>query len=702
MGNAVENILKNIANDTKGKYYHATASEGNSGTNYDLGDLISLDQAFSDIESETRNTAKDSNNDGIPDYYAELINAGKIKLSNREAYLIGVLDKFGDSDDWDEDGLKNGEEIEILSDKQGVLYYNMKSDPLLFDTDLDGYSDYDEVKKMHTSPTKMTISREIIKIMSDVYFSNDKVRKYLEFSIHKPDINDLVPYNPSMPYVSPYDVNKVDQSEKTLIEYLTTYRTTEIISRDVDAALRAVTYQNWIDSLHLASSFMSVLNNLISLGADLGSGEQNASNFADEDRERIIQAGQNSQNVYNGISYAARTSNIELNNALKYAASKLSRATEIVTEYDIINKTDAVREFVAGSEETISSIITLGDDFVQSETNQGQAGTVMDVVSNVSDYITKIDAVRQKFFRIEIPFKWKWAEDINQELFSINGNNFTTLNVVGGLFTIITDTLTTTEDILKVRQLFTSIEANYAEFQQYMEVLYYIAYDGNDFPKYVRYAAQKLAVRFNNGTPDWKAFNARCTELMFKEAATGIRKIIGDTALIALTVAHPVVGIAMSALNIVKSGLEIREQALINAQVYYALARACVNKLNFGTILIPEGGLGFNFDSTEKLNVNKYAVQLAQARIKGLGDMMDYLLKFNWTSWNDTGWFQQGAVEKEYTAMIEDVYEIAKKCLLELSKELPMYDDFGYTFIDGDDNGGSDDDGGSGGGGGSW
>ena len=56
-----------------------------------------------------------------------------------------VPDTSKDLADWDGDGLLNGEEIYVTT-VNGITHVVMKSDPLLPDTDGDGYSDYEEVK----------------------------------------------------------------------------------------------------------------------------------------------------------------------------------------------------------------------------------------------------------------------------------------------------------------------------------------------------------------------------------------------------------------------------------------------------------------------------------------------------------------------------------------------------------------------------
>lgn len=123
--------LTNIAEKTGGKYYHATAAEN-------------LEEAFENVGSKTVDLTKDSNNDGIPDYYNELIKQGKLVLSNGSTQFRGIdfnLDKNGKpSNDYDGDGIKNGAELKVV--KRGkYVYLEMRSDPTKADSDGDGFVD---------------------------------------------------------------------------------------------------------------------------------------------------------------------------------------------------------------------------------------------------------------------------------------------------------------------------------------------------------------------------------------------------------------------------------------------------------------------------------------------------------------------------------------------------------------------------------
>lgn len=153
MGDASSNILRKLADGTGGKYFHAT-------TNSNAED-IKLDDVFENIGGETVDLTKDSNNDGIPDYYNDKIKNGTLRLSNGAASFIGYdfnYDKDGNpSDDYDGDGLKNGEELKLMSGYNSVIL-RMISDPTLVHSDGDCIDDKTEIMQ-GTNPLKMQISK---------------------------------------------------------------------------------------------------------------------------------------------------------------------------------------------------------------------------------------------------------------------------------------------------------------------------------------------------------------------------------------------------------------------------------------------------------------------------------------------------------------------------------------------------------------
>lgn len=115
---------------------------------YILLNKVEYDSAWNtDIHPSDADLTIDSNNDGIPDYYNDLILSGDIVVSNgsREFYGINFnYDAYGNkSDDYDGDGLKNGEELLIVQ-SGGTVHLLLKSNPLLKDTDGDGKKDAED------------------------------------------------------------------------------------------------------------------------------------------------------------------------------------------------------------------------------------------------------------------------------------------------------------------------------------------------------------------------------------------------------------------------------------------------------------------------------------------------------------------------------------------------------------------------------
>lgn len=145
MGSASETVLRKLADQTGGKYYHAT-------TDTSIDEFINLDDVFADIENETVDLTTDSNSDGIPDYYAKLIYEGRLKLSNGSSEFSGI--DFDASPDLDDDGLLNGEELFIVQDPNtNRVYMSMIADPTLRHSDGDRIDDKTEVDS-GTDPLK--------------------------------------------------------------------------------------------------------------------------------------------------------------------------------------------------------------------------------------------------------------------------------------------------------------------------------------------------------------------------------------------------------------------------------------------------------------------------------------------------------------------------------------------------------------------
>lgn len=177
LGGASDQILKNIAQSTGGKFFHASTKFESSSDNNGIPNIYKV---LLSIQEEINNV--DTNGDGISDYYNELIKSGKLVLNNGSKELAGTdfnVDKDGKpSDDYDGDGLKNGEELQIKKDtKNGQVYLSMKSDPKSYYSDKDPWNDYVEVKTYKTNPMVANLTKGIGDLLNDDVFTYSLVTK---------------------------------------------------------------------------------------------------------------------------------------------------------------------------------------------------------------------------------------------------------------------------------------------------------------------------------------------------------------------------------------------------------------------------------------------------------------------------------------------------------------------------------------------
>lgn len=124
----------------------------------------------------------DSDNDGIPDVM-------EVEGIRNQYGKVVYMDPY--CPDTDGDGLLDGEEIDITiknkktitdvwgnlfdSIPDGAIYYNMKSDPTIIDTDKDGYTDYEEIMLYHTNARYSDV--KIYKLKND-YISVGEEQSY--------------------------------------------------------------------------------------------------------------------------------------------------------------------------------------------------------------------------------------------------------------------------------------------------------------------------------------------------------------------------------------------------------------------------------------------------------------------------------------------------------------------------------------------
>ena len=172
---------------------------------------------------------------------------------------------------------------------------------------------------------------------------------------------------------------------------------------------------------------------------------------------------------------------------------------------------------------------------------------------------------------------------------------------------------------------------------------------------------------------NWEVFQNKLKAAQKKSATLTVLKDIVDFGTDKIEEACPVLLIAdiVYKLFMSWSGANDGYDTIAEAQIYYAITDASRN-IFAGTVDLVNGYL----ESKIEGNIaNKYAVQLAQSRIVGVDLVKEYLLNGKLASWiiglivNKS----QDYIRQEYEEAISNVYDIARKNILELSDKLPNY-----------------------------
>ncbi len=187
LGEANETLLKEIAANNSGSYYKVSLLDDEA--------IAGAYLIYDELRQESIDITVDSNNDGISDYYTQLIYEGTLVLSNGSSELSGIDFNYNEygiaSADWDGDGLLNGEELYIeefyLNDRMYVVVH-MKSNPLIAHSDGDGVDDYTEMKICGSDPMKYDLvlhsgDYEYLRNNSAFYYENAVSNYYDNFLI---------------------------------------------------------------------------------------------------------------------------------------------------------------------------------------------------------------------------------------------------------------------------------------------------------------------------------------------------------------------------------------------------------------------------------------------------------------------------------------------------------------------------------------
>ena len=209
--------LERIASETGGKYYYAEVASD-------------LEEIYNEIEYETVDYTKDSNNDGISDYHTKKMCEGELRVGTGISVFEGIpYEEIQKNDDYDGDGLKNGEEIEIKK-YMTCVSIRMISDPTTRISDFDVYDDYEEVKIYGTNPMEKNVimESEVVDYVRDEFYY--QASEYEEDFLASNKKQVLVWIGNNI-YGSNYD--EVEIYKDALIEYFT------VINPDMESAIKS-------------------------------------------------------------------------------------------------------------------------------------------------------------------------------------------------------------------------------------------------------------------------------------------------------------------------------------------------------------------------------------------------------------------------------------------------------------------------------
>lgn len=145
LGDVNSDVLSSIAEQTGGKYYYASEAD-------ELTDI------YEDVQNETVDLYTDSNDDGISDYYTQKMVDGGLRTGTGGRIFPGAsYDEIQSSDDYDGDGVRNGDEVQVKTIDETHAYVKYVSDPASADSDDDGIDD-----KEDTAPLKKGLKNGII------------------------------------------------------------------------------------------------------------------------------------------------------------------------------------------------------------------------------------------------------------------------------------------------------------------------------------------------------------------------------------------------------------------------------------------------------------------------------------------------------------------------------------------------------------
>ncbi|MCR5783239.1 MAG: VWA domain-containing protein [Clostridia bacterium] len=606
-----EYVLKEIADGTGGKYYFASQSN----------QLLDI---YSDVSVETVDYVTDSNNDGISDYYTNLIDSGKLLPSNGAYDYVGVIDMYGEEEnDWDGDGLLNGEEIEIVTSSSGKTYIRVKSNPLLEDTDGDYINDYTEIKTYHTDPLRYT---KYGGTSVDSFVNDDDYICAQAFSQ-----KDIV-----ISISGLFDWQKTKQSKETYINYFYDYASEKSINSAAKAREELAKREKAWETIENIVSILKITKDIVDIGTNLSSYDSAVKGQV----TKYNNLHKDALSLYNKKDYDAVMKSVDGVKNFKEALSILSDVRDLFEESDADKLSDIILEKIAAFTSGVSTIVKS--------------------VSVFEKWHCSIQKVNGFSRHYQTWLGKRPAGDVS----------------LGTVVSVGIDVVNFVTDVADLANLYGKLQANSEAFNEYIELIEYVSNNAEN--KYTRVAAGDIVkIVLDKSNTEYykqliKAIEATSREVRIKIALS----IAGDFC--------PYVKVAKLVIDIIElsvslSGMTDYAQCCVQSQAIYALSNGCNYYLSG---LYDVSGEWYSFDNHNSETMSLYLTQLAQSRIVGEDNICNMLKKgsigntiVKW-AYNLTN----KEIDEKFMMIINPLYTNAERLNLQLSNKLPHYPD-DYTPV---------------------
>lgn len=613
-----ESTLKAIADGTGGKYYFASTADALSGI-------------YKDVSFETVDYTTDTNNDGISDYYTKLLNDGDLLLSTGCYDLVDVIEMYGENcDDWDGDGLKNGEEIQVCVVGKTV-YIKMYSHPLIADSDRDGYSDAVE-KRLGLPPMKFT---------SGAYSSLESLEddnKYVYISVAN-DRGILSNINAF------FDWKKEKEAKEQLISYFYDYASKETIDKNQEQIAKLKVCEEYLKYAQSLANIAKTAKNVCTIADDMSGmldgipDTGDAKTFIDEARAKKIKLEKASAQIRSSrkrILDAMNTGNVSDVAATKTLLSDIDLVRSSIEDFDGLFK-----EYNSAS-------------FIQDLTSSWAAAT-SGLATAVSTVKTCHDGI--KYMKLDTGFRS--ISDGYKKFLKEKGSNST-----GTYVSVALELVDGGLEIWDTCNTYGKMKANRDAYVAYIDLLYYITEHASE--KYDKIAADTIVKIVQDES--WSIYDSQLSQENAKTVALTSLSIAMDLC--------PYTKVAKSAYDVAKlaisvTGLSNNARCIVSCRTMQAVSNGCIHIIDSN---IEKNKLFFSYTPNELA----YMSQLAQCRLVGedyakkrtqKGDLAALISRFITKTGKDD-------LEEMFKTISGGIYSSAANLNLELSSALPYYSDF--------------------------